>query len=414
MTAVPRPTRAFVVPLLGILAVALAVRGYYIGQVASDFVLKGDAFTYHGLANLIADGEGFIEPFKHYLAGMDEPTAEHPPLYPLYLSGFSWLGLDSAGNHRLASSLLGCGTVAAIGFLGRRVAGDRAGLAAAAIAAVYPLMIVTDGIVHSESLYGLLIALALIAAYRYRESPGPRSAALLGAALGAAALTRSEALLLLALLVLPAAVRTGGPWLEHTAVACVAFALVVSPWVVRSWIAFDRPVGLSNNLGSLMAGANCDRTYHGVFTGLWRFDCIGPADGNEAERAAVYRRRGLEYARDHFDRLVVVAPVRVLRSFDLYRPNQQATYSAFAEDRAVNWQRAGIAFYYGLLALGAYGAVLLRRRDEPLMILLAPFAMVVLVSLVGYGITRLRYAAEVPLVVLAGVVVSTLAERRLR
>ena len=383
MTPVPRPTRAFLLLLLGIVAIGLAVRGYYIEQVASGLSIKGDAYTYHWLANLIADGKGFTSPWKYILGGVDEPTAEHPPLYPLYLSGFSWLGLDSVGNHRLASSLLGCGTVAAVGFLGRRVAGDRAGLAAAAIAAVYPLMVVTDGIVHSESLYGLLIAMSLIAAYRFRERPVTARAALLGAVLGLAALTRSEALVLLPLLVLPLAWRAPGRRLRLAAVAFAAFVVVISPWVVRSSLVFDQPVGLSNNLGGLLAGANCEATYHGDFIGLWRLDCLGPADGDEADRAAVYRSEGIEYARDHAGRLLVVAPIRVLRSFDLYRPNQQATYEAFAEDRDLDWERVGIAFYYCLVGLAIYGIVLLRRRGQPLWILLAPFVTVVLVSLYG-------------------------------
>src|SRR3954465_11876101 len=95
-------------------------------------------------------------------SGPGPPTPTPPPLYPLYLSLFSLVGLKSWAAHRVASCLLGAATVGAVGILGRRVGGERVGLVAAGIAAVYPLLWVNDATVLSESLYGLLIALALI------------------------------------------------------------------------------------------------------------------------------------------------------------------------------------------------------------------------------------------------------------
>ena len=412
MKAMPR---SFARRLLLIAAGALAVRLYYALAIAVDVPAGGDAMTYHWLANILADGEGFKSPWHYVLKGEEMPTAEHPPLYPLGLAVFSLVGLDGWNDHRVASCLMGTGTVLLIGLLGRRVAGERAGLVAAAIAGAYPLLITTDGSLYSESLYGLTVALALLAAYRLIDRPGTASALLLGAACGLAALTRSEALLLVPLLVVPVAWLAGGARLRNAVIGCVAFVLVISPWVVRSWAAFDQPVGLTTNLGGVLAGSNCAETYSGEFMGLWRFQCFSEApEGSEADKAAHWRRQGLDYMREHPGRLALVVPVRVLRVWDLWRPRQQWYYEAVVEGRDLRWQRAGTLSYFLLLPLAVYGLVLLRRRREPLRVLLAPALMVTLSAAAGYGITRLRMAAEVPLVVAAAVAVTALVEQRAR
>ncbi len=394
--------RAFIRGLGAIVVAALALRLAYALLEGPHLVIAGDARTFHELANSIAGGHGFVR------SPGAPATADHPPLYPLYLSLFSLVGLKSWAAHRAASCLLGAATVAAVGILGRRVGGERVGLVAAGIAAVYPLLWVNDATVLSESLYGLLIALALIAAYRVVDRPTAGRAAVLGALVALAALTRSEALGLALLLVLPVAWRAR--W-RGVLAAALAGAVVLTPWLVRNWAAFDRPVLISNNSGSLLAGANCDATYHGRFTGLWRLDCIpAGATGNEAERAATYRSDGIDYARDHAGRVPAVAAVRVLRTWDLWAPHDQAIYETLeGRDRRVEY--VGVAVYYALLALAIAGAVLLRRRREPLWILLAPAVLVTVASVVGYGVTRFRLAAEIPIVVLASLTLLELWRR---
>jgi 4-amino-4-deoxy-L-arabinose transferase-like glycosyltransferase len=398
--------------LLGLItAVGLIARVAYILLVARHITVQGDALTFHLLANLLADGHGFVAAQPYALQGVVEPTAEHPPLYPLLLSAVSWLGGDSYTAHRLASAVMGTGTVFVVGLLGRRVGGERIGLAAAAVAALYPILIVTDGTLLSESLYGLLIALTLLAAYRLRDVPSLGRAAILGALCALCALTRAEASLLLLLLVIPLAWRGGRPLRgRRIAAGCVAFFLVLAPWLVRTWIVFDQPVWISTNSGTLLAGANCGPVYHGDQIGLWRIDCLKLAHGTEAHKAAIWRRQGLDYARDHAGRVPLVVAVRVLRIWDFYRPNQAANYETL-EQRDLRSEQIGTGIYYVLLALAAYGVVLLRGRRAPLWILLSMPVLVTVSGAVGYGITRLRMAAEISIVVLAAVAIVALLER---
>jgi hypothetical protein len=274
---------------------------------------------------------------------------------------------------------------------------------------------VVDGSLMSESLYGLAVALTMVAAYRVLDRPTIARAAVLGAAIGLAALTRGEAALLLVLLVVPVAWRARLAWGPRAAVvgtALAAFALVLAPWTIRNWTTFDRPVLISTNTGTLLAGANCPPTYYGPQTGSWYFNCVAaPGGRSETVEAAALRRDGLDYAKGHAGRAPVVVAVRALRTWDLWKPRQGVGF-ARVEGRAKWAEYAGLAVYYTLAAFALYGLVVLRRRGVTLSVLLPPPVMVTLMSIAGYGLTRFRLAAEISVVVLAAVALDALARRR--
>jgi 4-amino-4-deoxy-L-arabinose transferase-like glycosyltransferase len=397
------------------MAGALALRLLYTIAVAGNQFSPGpagDFIFFHEIANLIADGRGFISPFTLDVDHRVAATAEHPPLWPLLLSAASKLGGNGLLAHRLVGVPIGTAVVGCLGLIGRRVGGDRAGLAAASIAAVHPLLIAADGSLMSETLFGLCTAAALLAALGLAERPSPARAAALGAAIGLAALTRGEGLLLLPLLGLPAVWRSPGR-IARGGVVLLAAALVIAPWTIRNWAEFDQPVLLSTNDSTVLTGANCGRTYRGRDLGSWRVDCRSlPTRRNEAQQAAVWRREGLEYAGDHAGRLVaVVVPVRVLRTWGVWDPAQEVDL-AEGRDRTMEWLGTGV--YLALLPFAAAGAVLLRRRRGPLWLLLVPPVLVTAVSALAYGYTRFRYTADLAIVVLAGLALAHIAERRAR
>src|SRR3954464_11671429 len=160
MPAMQAPaTRAgFSVWLAAIAAGALAVRLVYVLVLTPHLRGLGDATYYHELANVLGDGRGFVDPSN------GTATALHPPLFPLLLALPSALGLYSYQAHRVIVTLMGTATIVAVGLVARHVAGERAGLVAAALAAVSPVLISADGAVMSETLLGLLPALCALQA----------------------------------------------------------------------------------------------------------------------------------------------------------------------------------------------------------------------------------------------------------
>ncbi len=125
--------------LLALVAVgALLLRLEYIWTARDGRALGGDALYYHSSANLVAEGRGFVNPFSYASYGRLEQSAEHPPLYVMYLAVFSWLGFTSVHAHLVASALLGTATVVIGGLAGREMGGRRLGILAARTAGGVP------------------------------------------------------------------------------------------------------------------------------------------------------------------------------------------------------------------------------------------------------------------------------------
>lgn len=397
-----------------IAAAALAIRVLYTLVLASSWNgphATGDIDYYHRVAGFLAEGKGFINPFL-YREGLVVPSAEHPPLWPALLGVASWLGLDSMRGQRLVGCPIGALVVVAIGLLGRRVGGERVGLTAAGIAAVYPILIAADGSLMSETLYGLGVAAVLLATLRVREHPTVRRAAVAGALIGATALVRPEILALGAVVLAPVAWRAArARRVQRVAAVGLAAALVIAPWTIRNAARFDRFVLVSTNDGTVIRGANCDQVYRGRDIGFWTFTCFTlPLDLNEAKLSARWRSEGIEYALDNAERLPVVLLAREARTWDLYQPRRQLD---FAEGRNRAVEGLGVLVFYGLAALAIAGFVQLRRRRHPdLLILASPIAMVAVMSLATYGYTRFRHAAEIPIVVLAAVAIERWSRSR--
>lgn len=377
--------------------------------------LPGDVAYFHVIANLLADGAGYVNPRAVAEGIPGIPSAEHPPLWPLLLAGASELGFTGPVSHRLVGCPVGAAVIVLVGLLGRRVGGEPVGLVAAGATALFPSFIAADGSLMSETLYGGLVGAVLLAALRLRDRPSLPRAAVVGAAIGLAALTRAEAVALLAILVLPLVLRLEpGRRLAIGAVALGTVLVVLAPWAIRNTTTFDRPVLVSTNDGSAILGANCDLTYGGRQVGFWTPACFQPvSSANEGIQAARWRSDGLRYAADHPVRLLgVVVPVRLLRTLGVWAPLRDDNVP---EGRVEAVSRAGQAVYYLLLLpLGAVGAVMLRRSGQggTLLVLLAPLILMLLVTIATYGYARFRHVGELALVVLASYAMVELSRRR--
>jgi 4-amino-4-deoxy-L-arabinose transferase-like glycosyltransferase len=408
-------TRTFRRGLFAAALLGLAVRAAYILVVRHDVLPGGDAFFYHFGARLLVEGHGFIEPTP-FINGIVEQSASHPPLYLLYLAIPSSVGLDGPVSHMLWSSLIGVGSVVFVGLTGREVAGPRAGLVAAALAAVYPNMWIFDGFIVSETMAIFMTVLSVYLAYRFVRSPSFWRAAGLGLACGIAALARAELVLLLPLLVLPCIVFTRRTdetqKLRALVAAGVAAIIAMGPWIGFNLVRFERPVFLSTGLEPTMLGANCDTTYYGNLTGYFSPACTETAGreykrgDDQSERNEISRRIVLDYISDHKFRAPVVVLARWGRITGLYRPWNQVQVDRVIEGREGWVALASLFSFYAVAALAIAGGVIVRRRrNVPVFPLLVPPLIVLFAVGLSLGSNRYRASAEGALVVLAAVAI---------
>lgn len=428
--------------------VAIAKKGPCVIKLADGTVVgtspskcaTGDELFYNGEANFIAKGHGFNDPYYQlaHPGAKAPPAADHPPLTVMVLAPVSWLVDhppvswvihekldDHMREHRYTMVVLGTLLVLLIGLLGRRVgscgrseAGDGAarepcggplvGLIAAGIAAVLPTLWVNDGVVMSETVTGLTVVGALLAAFWFRDRPTLKRAAVLGILCGLAALARAELILFIPLLAIGVALS-----LKHDraslAVAATATALVViAPWVVFNNARFEERTFISTNDGLALVGSNCGPVYHGSAIGLTNLtDCIQPVPpGDQSQVAKVYRKRAIDYMKDHKGRVPIVVAARIGRTWSLFRPGDMISFNV-NEDREEWVTRLGLITYYPLLIGAIAGAVVLwrRRQRAALWILLTPVIAVTVGVAVSYGQTRFRAAAEPSLAILAAVAI---------
>jgi 4-amino-4-deoxy-L-arabinose transferase-like glycosyltransferase len=396
-------------------ALAFAIRILYAMVVAPAPSFLDDDGFFHLTANLMADGHGYVVPITSDLRAATVPTANHPILYPLLLSAIARLGGTSADAQRLVGVLAGTGVVALAGLLGRELASARAGLFTAAIVALWPSLVAADGSLMSESLYGLFVVAAVLLAVRHVRAPSVGGAVALGTAIGLAGLTRSEGLSLVLLLALPAVLMARERRWPSLLAVVITTTVVISPWVIRNWSTFGRPL-LSTNEGTVVAGSNCHSTYYGSQLGGFDFACVkaagvGIPTDNEARVAAHLRDVGLDYAEGHAGRLAVVVGVRLAAAGGLYAPKRQFVVTG----RNITTQKAATILYYPLVLLAIGGAaVLWRRRERVALLLLGPLVMVCLVIASTYGGVRLRHPADLLIALLAGVAIDAALLSRLR
>ena len=404
--------------LVLVVVMGLAVRVGYVYLYRHHAQPTGDAFYFHYQANLLASGKGFVDPYSLYWKFASVPGANHPPLWTLVLAMVAALGSTSFFAQLLWSCAIGAASVALVALAAREVAGPRAGLIAAGMAALYPVFVIDDGALLAETLVVPLVALVVWAFYRLWHRPSLLRAAVLGAGCALGALTRSELVLLVVFLALPAGllcrVRRWRKRLALCGVSLAAALAVFAPWWAYTVPRFSHPVLLSDQLGVTLASANCDQTYSGRLLGYWSDECeidVRTPGQDAAGRDQELRRTAIRFVEHHAGRVPVVVAARLGRALGLFRPGQQIYLEWSVLARPEVPATIGLYCYYALALLASAGAWVLRGRRVPL----APFAVVlgevVVVAAAIFGQTRYRSPLDVVLVILAAVAVDRFLDR---
>lgn len=412
--------------LAAITLVGAAWRLFYLFVLKWDRpLLLNDSMYYSIQAGLNSQGSWF----KHNLS--DFPGAEHGPLTSLYLTPWSLGASDGVNGQRLGITILGIATVAVIGLVGRRAAvigglrattTDRIGLAAAAIAAVYPNLWINDSLVMSETPAVLLVSLTLLAALGHHVRPTIRNGLLLGVVTGLATLARSEIALFAGgfAVVSFLVCRRRGLRIWPAVAILAGTVATLAPWTLYNAGRFEERVLLTTNDGNTLLGANCDRTYyHDV--GGWDVLCLGPLregglghdpwDPDPSEESLDRRDRAVDYVQDHLGRVPIVVAARVGRVLDVYGIGS-LLYLDTGEEKDWAAATAGIVCWWVLALCAVAGwRSAARRLLAARWWLLVPVIGVLITTVVFYGAHRIRAPAEPSVVVLAAIGIVTMVER---
>jgi hypothetical protein len=416
--AVAHPGRRFWIGVATAVTVGAIVRFAYLFHGAPGFV-GGDGFGYFLDARRVADGLGYTSS----IGDIGAEVAHHPPGWVTLLAAVSEAGWRSQWAHQVTGVVIGLLLIVVAGLVGRRYAGQRVGVVAALVAAVYPGFWVLEPQILSEPLGLLVVGVLMLVLADLWERPTLLRAVVTGAVTGAVGLVRSEQFVLLAIAVAPVlllnrrlAVRRR---LAGMAAAILAALVVIAPWALHNLGRFEEPVLLSSNVGNTLLAGNCPPvTYVGGGIGSFSLECIqqlGVRHRGELDRSQFdieARELALANMRENWDRLPATVGARYGRVAGLFRPSDTVSRAAEWLNSATWPVWAWVASFWVVAPLAACGTVLLRRSRTFQWPLVAPVVIVVLVVTVAYGEPRYHTPGDLGLAVLAAVALDHLLRRR--
>ena len=238
--------------ILACVAVGLGLRVAFAFGYWSNQPLTHDEREYLALARSVARGDGFTYPADEPLPGTGQRFGRAPG-YPLFLAA---LRVTAPVEHaprrvQLAQSVVGAVGIWLVASIARRAAGDRAGVAAAALAAAYPPLVWMPAYVLSETLYSTLALAAARVLQKgdrsiflpEKKGPVPFFAGLL---IGVGILTRPAMLFFLPFVTL---------WMLRkraylaAGILLTTASLCVLPWTIRNHRVYGRWIAVASEGG---------------------------------------------------------------------------------------------------------------------------------------------------------------------
>jgi hypothetical protein len=332
-------------PFLLLALAGLALRLVFLA-LEPGTALAGDEHTWTTWgADVLPSAEVAFSPLRFRLIF-------YPPAYP-YFVGATYALFGSLTAVKICQAVLSAALVPAVGFLGVRVFGRPAAIAAAAIATFYPELVWFSVHFWSETLFMVLLWWAierLVAA----DEAGTGAALAAGLLWGLATLTRETTLYFTPIGALWLAWRDGRKGVPRAATFLVAATLVVAPWTARNWAVYGAFVPVSTSGALNLWQGNARLTRQEVY------DQYAAVHGR-IEKYDYARRKGIEAIRER-------QPGWILEKLKGEMP--------------LFWEADSLPLVH--IKRGAYGDVSARTGAVAAVIVLAPYLMVL--GLFAWGV----------------------------
>jgi 4-amino-4-deoxy-L-arabinose transferase-like glycosyltransferase len=388
--------------LIIIIIISVLIRvisAIYVGNEVVELPGTADQISYHNLALRVLEGYGFSFGEQWWPATRaNEPTAHWSYLYTSFLVViYALTGSNPVVARILQAIIVGILMPWMMYRLSKRLFNGRSdseqiGLAAAAIMAVYVYFFYYAVALMTESFYILAILWCFDLAFQIvdSEESGWRLWVLLGVALATAVLLRQLFLLFIPFLLLWLW-WVKRPQLVKLALPLVITILMMLPWTIRNYIAFDAVVPLNTNSGYAFFWGN-HPIYGTKFVPILTADMgtyydLIPKELlplNEAEIDSALLKLGIQFITDAPGRYLLLSLSRIPSYFIFWPSSDSGMISNLSR----------VASFGLFLPFMLYG--LLRTLREGLTSLKTPFFLLYLFMLVYTGIhiliwTLIRY-----------------------
>jgi len=300
------------------------------------------------------------------------------PLYPYFLAGIYRVFGAGLLAPRLVQAVLGSLSCGVAFLLGRRLFGNRVGLAAGTATAVYPMLVYFDGELLMPSLLVFLVLSGMVLLYRSRDSD--RWWFLPGLAWGLAAITRPNVLVFVVLLAAWFALEfRRGMWRRYL-LFLAGVVVVILPVTIRNYVVSHEVIPIawqagvnfyignnpqSDGVTAVVPGTRKD--WWGGFYDTRRL--AEEAEGRELDYSGVDRYwlgRGLRFWQERpaqATRLLLRKLYLFFSGYETANNRDVYFFSRFTFLGFLLCRLPGFVFPFGLLVpLAAAAAVIMRRR----------------------------------------------------
>ncbi len=373
-----------------------------IAVLKAPLTLAGDEVAYYQITKRFLSQGDFLG-----FSGM--PTAYRPPLYFLFLSGIFSLTHDSIMAAKILQAFLSIWIVLVTYKISLRLLGEKAAEVSFFTGLFYLPLILAPTRLYSEIVFLALLMTAFFYFTKLYEKPTVSDAIKAGIFLGLSALTRAVALVMAPLFLIAL-------FWEHyfrkqffnfprfmgmLGVFVVSFVVTLSPWIVRNYHAFG-VAKYSTETG--MALYICHFPEGGkIFSKIPREDPViieSSLIDSELERERFLIKKTFEKLRQSPWRIVELIPLKLV---SLLSPFHWELYYKTVYD----WS------YVFLFPFFLMGLVKLRGHPQALIPLSIPMAAVLLITVVFYGSSRIRFPMEPFFLMIASYSLCEVLHRRL-
>jgi hypothetical protein len=430
---------------------ALLIAAFVIRLIYVDgtyYKAINDAGTYNRFGSNVAQyGDYHTGSGPHAGAGGSRgPTAYFPPGFSYFLGlvdlidGHEAGGKSAVAPERVAMAVVGTISAGVLGLVALEAFGGAVGVAAVAIAAVYPVFVELSGTLVAENLLLVFELASIWTALRARRARRVSGVygwiAATGVLAGLATLTHENA----ALFVLPLGVaawsalrartvgggrvprRPGVRALAAPVVLAVCACAMIAPWTVRNAVELHHFIPVSDETGITLVGtynatsAAAEPLHYkwDLYLKMPEFKALAKSASryDEVGLSDVLQSRALDYIRAHPSSPLDVGFHNTLRMFELEGSFAwHASYAAISlSARAAG---VGVVSFWVLLALAIAGLFTSARREAPGWLWAFPVLYWLSVTFINLETPRFREPIDPFLILLAACTVATAAQRLL-